>query len=160
MLVLYHQQNKMILKVEEVRVKQLLTRFQQQKFRHFFYHVLDLNSDHVISQEDFDGLNDRVRHYMDWSVNTLYFLALREVGNFEKSPSLLFLDMQVHSLFLEYFLLTASNFAAPDPFDFCDPFKLAGEEAEEENKASVSIDEWVEVNNKYFQSISKYFQGA
>ena len=88
----------MILKVEEVRGKQLLTRFQQQKFRHFFYHVLDLNSDHVISQEnkkneekmeanvilqeDFDGLNDRVRHYMDWSVNTLYFLALREVSNF------------------------------------------------------------------------------
>ena len=71
----------MLLKVEEVRGKQLLTRFQQQKFRHFFYHVLDLNSDHVISQEDFDGLNDRVRHYMDWSVNTLYFLALREVGN-------------------------------------------------------------------------------
>lgn len=71
-----------ILKVEEVRGKQLLTRFQQQKFRHFFYHVLDLNSDHVISQEDFDGLNDRVRHYMDWSVNTLYFLALREVGSF------------------------------------------------------------------------------
>ena len=35
----------------------------------------------MISQEDFDGLNDRVRHYMDWSVNTLYFLALREVGN-------------------------------------------------------------------------------
>ena len=70
----------MLLKVEEIRGKQLLTRFQQQKFRHFFYHVLDLNSDHVISQEDFDGLNDRVRHYMDWSVNTLYFLALREVG--------------------------------------------------------------------------------
>ena len=36
--------------MEEVRGKQLLTRFQQQKFRHFFYHVLDLNSDHVISQ--------------------------------------------------------------------------------------------------------------
>ena len=51
----------------------------------------------------------------------------------------------MHSLFLEYFLLTASNFAAPDPFDFCDPFKLVGEEAEEEKKASVSIDEWVEV---------------
>ena len=61
--------------------------------------------------------------------------------------------MQVHSLFLEYFLLTASNFAAPDPFDFCDPFKLAGEEAEEENKASVSIDEWVEVNKSIFNII-------
>ena len=41
---------KLLQKVEEVRGKQLLTRFQQQKFRHFFYHVLDLNSDHVISQ--------------------------------------------------------------------------------------------------------------
>ena len=129
--------------MEEIRGKQLLTRFQQQKFRHFFYHVLDLNSDHVISQEDFDSLNDRVRHYMDWSVNTLYFLALREVGNLSIFKSRT--SFQVHSLFLEYFLLTASNFAAPDPFDFCDPFKLAGEEGEEEKKASVSIDEWVEV---------------
>jgi hypothetical protein len=113
-----------------VRGRQLLTTFQQQKFKHFFYHVLDLNSDHVISQEDFDGLNDRVRHYMDWSVNTLYFLALREV----------------HSLFLDYFLSTAAQFAAKDTFDFCDPFKMAGDEVEEaEVKASVSIDEWVEV---------------
>ena len=77
----HHSLIMIILKVEEIRGKQLLTRFQQQKFRHFFYHVLDLNSDHVISQEDFDGLNDRVRHYMDWSVNTLYFLALREVSS-------------------------------------------------------------------------------
>ena len=53
--------------------------------------------------------------------------------------------MQVHSLFLEYFLLTASTFSNSDGFDFCDPFKLAGEEEEEEKKASVSIDEWVEV---------------
>ena len=34
----------------------LISEFQQQKFRHFFYHVLDLNNDHVISQEDFDGI--------------------------------------------------------------------------------------------------------
>ena len=51
---------------------------------------------------------------------------------------------QVHSLFLEYFLLTASSFAASDTFDFCDPFKQAAAE-EEEKKSSVSIDEWVEV---------------
>ena len=88
------------MKVEEVRGKQLLTRFQQQKFRHFFYHVLDLNSDHVISQEDFDGLNDRVRHYMDWSVNTLYFLALREVGNFS-------LDQNHTTYFLNLYRCTA-----------------------------------------------------
>ena len=42
----------------------LLSGFQRDKFRHFFYHVLDLNNDHVISQEDFTSLNSRVRHYM------------------------------------------------------------------------------------------------
>ena len=41
--------------------------------------------------------------------------------------------------------MTASSFSTSDGFDFCDPFKLAGEEEEEEKKASVSIDEWVEV---------------
>ena len=35
----------------------LISEFQQHKFRHFFYHVLDLNNDHVISQEDFDGIH-------------------------------------------------------------------------------------------------------
>ena len=30
--------------------KQLLSQFQKDKFTHFFYHVLDLNRDHVISQ--------------------------------------------------------------------------------------------------------------
>ena len=57
---------------EKKKSKNLISPFQQQKFRHFFYHVLDLNSDHVISAEDFVGLNERVRHYMAWSVNTLY----------------------------------------------------------------------------------------
>ena len=33
------------------------------------------------------------RHYMDWSVNTIYFLALKEV----------------HSLFLQSFLIEASK---------------------------------------------------
>ena len=37
--------------------KDLLTDFQQEKFKHFFYHVLDLNSDHVISAEDFEKLH-------------------------------------------------------------------------------------------------------
>ena len=27
-------------------------------FKYFFYHVLDLNTDHVISEEDFDRLNE------------------------------------------------------------------------------------------------------
>ena len=35
--------------------------------------------DHVISQEDFDDLNDRVRHYMDWSINNMNYQTLKEV---------------------------------------------------------------------------------
>ena len=48
------------------------------QFVHFFYHVLDLNCDHVISQEDFDGLNARVRHYMEWNINNPHYLTLNE----------------------------------------------------------------------------------
>merc|ERR1719412_3359279 len=47
-----------------------LTDFQKDKFRYFFLHVLDLNSDFVISAEDFVKLNERIRHYMDWSLNS------------------------------------------------------------------------------------------
>ena len=60
-----------------VNGKDLLTDFQQDKFKYFFYHVLDLNTDHVISKEDFVKLNQRIKHYMDWSVNTNKFLALQ-----------------------------------------------------------------------------------
>ena len=74
---------------------QLLSPFQRDKFVHFFYHVLDVNRcqqttplirsthrhrDHVISQEDFDDLNDRVRHYMDWSTNNMNYQTLKEVS--------------------------------------------------------------------------------
>ena len=64
--------------------RELLTDFQIDKFKYFFYHVLDLNSDHVISEEDFIKLNDRIRHYIDWSVNTIQFLALKEVHDIFK----------------------------------------------------------------------------
>jgi len=109
---------------------ELLTEFQRAKFRHFFYHVLDLNSDHVISQEDFDGLNERVRHYMDWSKNSIHYLSLREV----------------HTLFLEHFLTTSTTIAA-QTFDYCDPFRsLSGDSGHEaEQKDCVSIEEWVDV---------------
>ena len=60
--------------------RERLSDFQQMKFRHFFYHVLDLNNDHVISEEDFTGLNSRVRHYMEWSINTAQYLILTEVS--------------------------------------------------------------------------------
>jgi hypothetical protein len=114
---------------KKINGKQLISPFQQQKFRHFFYHVLDLNSDHVISAEDFSGLNERVRHYMAWSVNTLYYLALKEV----------------HSLFLEFFLLSAAEIVKEECFDYCDPFKTIGQEEEALEKTSVTIDEWVDV---------------
>ena len=96
----------------------LLTDFQKDKFRYFFLHVLDLNSDFVISAEDFEKLNEvrrifesfftgylqenffflfqRMRHYMDWSMNSIHYLALKEL----------------HETFLDCFLTTASNFAA------------------------------------------------
>ena len=111
--------------------KLLLSTFQRDKFVHFFYHVLDVNRDHVISQEDFDDLNDRVRHYMDWNTNNIHYLTLNEV----------------HSLFIKYFLSQAVQFIPKDDgFDFCE-FKGPGEEEEEEvvEKESVSIDEWVSV---------------
>ena len=73
--------------------KELLTDFQQDKFKYFFYHVLDLNADHVISEEDFTKLNQRIKHYMDWSENTVQFLALKEV----------------HNLFLDSFLSSSAE---------------------------------------------------
>ena len=118
--------------VEAPQGKVLLSGFQKDKFVHFFYHVLDVNRDHVISQEDFDDLNDRVRHYMGWNANNPNYLTLNEI----------------HSLFIQYFLTQAVKFAPKDDgFDFCD-FKGPGEEEEEEKveeKSSVSIEEWVEV---------------
>ena len=120
--------------LEAPQGKVLLSTFQRDKFVHFFYHVLDVNRDHVISQEDFDDLNDRVRHYMDWSINNINYLTLNEV----------------HSLFIQYFLSQAVKFVPKkdDGFDFCD-FKGPGEEEEEDEsvpeKSSVSIEEWVEV---------------
>ena len=117
--------------VEAPQGKVLLSGFQKDKFVHFFYHVLDVNRDHVISQEDFDDLNDRVRHYMGWNANNPNYLTLNEI----------------HSLFIQYFLTQAVKFAPKDDgFDFCD-FKGPGEEEEEkvEEKSSVSIEEWVEV---------------
>ncbi|CAB4065981.1 unnamed protein product, partial [Lepeophtheirus salmonis] len=87
----------------------LLSDFQKDKFIYFFFHVLDLNADNVISSEDFQKLNDRIRHYMDWSINTVQYLVLKEV----------------HETFLENFLNIASNFSSKsnDSFDYWDPFK-------------------------------------
>ena len=43
---------------------------------------LIVHRDHVISQEDFDDLNDRVRHYMDWSTNNMNYQTLKEVSQY------------------------------------------------------------------------------
>ena len=107
--------------------KDLLTEFQKDKFKYFFYHVLDLNTDHVISIEDFLKLNDRIKHYMDWSVNTLQFLALKEV----------------HGVFLEYFLSTAAILKASQGNDGdWDPFPQA---PQPELRCCVTIEEWLDV---------------
>ena len=37
---------------------ELISDFQKDKFRHFFFHVLDHNADCVISEEDFEKLNE------------------------------------------------------------------------------------------------------
>ena len=113
---------------------QLLSAFQKDKFVHFFYHVLDVNRwtagqrrhdlivhrDHVISQEDFDDLNDRVRHYMDWSTNNMNYQTLKEViqiPKVHKTSS----ATQVHTLYIQYFLGQALKFAPKDEgFDFCE----------------------------------------
>ena len=119
--------------------KDLLTEFQKDKFKYFFYHVLDLNTDHVISIEDFLKLNDRIKHYMDWSVNTLQFLALKEV----------------HGVFLEYFLSTAAILKASQGGDW-DPFpqvnhtkpnqtKPFPQAPQPELRCCVTIEEWLDV---------------
>ena len=107
--------------------KDLLTEFQQDKFKYFFYHVLDLNSDHVISAEDFDKLNDRIKHYMDWSVNTMQFLALKEV----------------HTIFLDNFLTMAAG--QTKIRGQWDPFPEPPEPDESKEKHFVTIEEWLDV---------------
>ena len=115
-------------KVSIVTGKELLTDFQQDKFKYFFYHVLDLNTDHVISSEDFQKLNDRIRHYMDWSVNTLQYLALQEV----------------HTIFLDTFLSISASYKCGEykVGSEWDPFPEAPEPIE---KCCVTIEEWLDV---------------
>jgi len=98
----------------------LLTDFQKDKYRYFFLHVLDLNSDYVISAEDFVKLNERIRHYMDWSLNSVQFLALKEL----------------HETFLDCFLTTASKF---------DKKKDEAAEPEQPKKLEVTMEEWIDV---------------
>ena len=84
-------------------------------------------------QEDFDGLNSRVRHYMQWNSNNPHYLTLNEV----------------HKLFIDYFLKLSVNFVKKDDgFDFGD-HSFTGSSCSDTQckdvKSSVSIEEWVEV---------------
>ena len=82
------------------------------------------------SQEDFDGLNSRVRHYMQWNSNNPHYLTLNEV----------------HTLFIDYFLQLSAKFVKKEEgFDFGDPFNDVVDHGPAAAKTSVSIDEWVEV---------------
>ena len=57
----------------------LLTDFQKDKFRYFFLHVLDLNSDYVISAEDFEKLNEvRMQKSERTCTNDGVFLKYKE----------------------------------------------------------------------------------
>jgi hypothetical protein len=57
----------------------LLTDFQKDKFRYFFFHVLDLNADNVISSEDFEKLNEvRGMKYICAILYTCFAMRKRE----------------------------------------------------------------------------------
>ncbi|CAH0562000.1 unnamed protein product [Brassicogethes aeneus] len=56
-----------------------LTPVQKCKFSHFFTCLLDHDQDDLISEQDFETLIERLRHFADWSVNSTEFNILREV---------------------------------------------------------------------------------
>ncbi|XP_035707021.1 uncharacterized protein LOC110849171 isoform X1 [Folsomia candida] len=99
--------------------RDFLSDFQKVKFTHFFSHVLDMNKDDVISAEDFVALNQRIRHYIEWSSECIEFHILKEV----------------HSGFLECFL--------NQPLD--DTSGMYYCNAERETRQNVNIDEWLDV---------------
>ncbi|KAJ8923796.1 hypothetical protein NQ315_010378 [Exocentrus adspersus] len=56
-----------------------LTTTQNNKFSHFFTCLLDHDQDNLISEQDFETLIERLRHFADWSVNSPEFNILREI---------------------------------------------------------------------------------
>ncbi|CAL8109775.1 unnamed protein product [Orchesella dallaii] len=99
--------------------REYLSDFQKVKLTHFFRHVLDMNHDDVISAEDFVALNQRIRHYIEWSSECIEFHILKEV----------------HSGFLECFL--------NQPLDDCSVMYYCN--SERETRQHVNIDEWLDV---------------
>ena len=67
---------------------------------------------------------------MDWNVNHPQYLTL----------------IEVHSLFIEHFLKTASKFVVKEEgFDFGEKIEEESEDEKSIAKESISIDEWVDV---------------
>ncbi|KAG5876344.1 hypothetical protein JTB14_003666 [Gonioctena quinquepunctata] len=56
-----------------------LTSIQSNKFSHFFTCLLDHDQDNLISEQDFENLIERFRHFADWSINSSEFNILREI---------------------------------------------------------------------------------
>nr|XP_023025753.1 uncharacterized protein LOC111513759 [Leptinotarsa decemlineata] len=56
-----------------------LTLIQNNKFSHFFSCLLDHDQDNLISEQDFENLTERFRHFADWSINSPEFNVLREI---------------------------------------------------------------------------------
>ena len=109
--------------------KLLLSPFQNKKFTHFFYHVLNLYTGPVVSKENFERLNSRVRHYIGWSVNTPQYVTLHEV----------------HGLFLEYFFKNTKQLTQiEEGFDFGQRFDSENDD-ELESKDNLTLDEWLDV---------------
>ncbi|XP_021952240.2 uncharacterized protein LOC110849172 [Folsomia candida] len=99
--------------------RDFLSDFQKVKLTHFFRHVLDMNKDDVISASDFVALNQRIRHYIEWSSECIEFHILKEV----------------HSGFLECFL--------NQPLDECSVMYYC--HSDKETRDHVNIEEWLDV---------------
>ncbi|KAF5303887.1 hypothetical protein FQR65_LT08081 [Abscondita terminalis] len=56
-----------------------LTPTQNNKFSHFFTCLLDHDRDDLVSDQDFESLSERLRHFADWSTNSAEFNILQQV---------------------------------------------------------------------------------
>ncbi|KAK7578156.1 hypothetical protein V9T40_010361 [Parthenolecanium corni] len=64
---------------EEEVVPITLSTIQKEKFSHFFYNLLDSDRNDLISKDDFDVLSEKLRHFADWSANSVEFSLLKQV---------------------------------------------------------------------------------
>ncbi|KAF2364499.1 EF-hand domain pair [Trinorchestia longiramus] len=59
--------------------KTFLSDFQVEKFTYYFTNVFDHNKDRVITIEDIEALNERMRHYAGWHDDNEYFITMKEI---------------------------------------------------------------------------------